>query len=330
MPSTNLFQLLKCAFTLHPSPFTLYPSLLAVLFLVAPSGAAPQAFDPPPVQSHEVHGDESRDVPKTFVDMTPAVLAKAVPELKHLQPAENQDMLPQILERVGAGVAAFFDGFPNTTCTEHVTSMVDGPSHVDSLLRNNRYNYLALAQPGAAKGRLQEFRADARGKPVQPDAESEIVIVTSGFVAMSVHFHPDYQADSSFRYLGRESMEKQDSYVVAFAQRPAVARQVAHAEAGGRSGIVFMQGVAWIDPVSFRILRLHTDTQQPEVNTGLRKETTQVVYSEVSFRQGGKTLWLPLEVTVTGQLGRYSFYNQHRYSDYRLFNVEVEQKHDNP
>jgi len=277
-----------------------------------------------------IASDESRTVPKTFVDMTPAELAKAVPELKHLEPAESQNLLPQILKRVGATVAAFFDNFVNTACSEHVTSTVYTPVRVGPLLYNNKYNYLALAQPGAAKGRLQEFRTDTRGKPVQPDAESGVVIVTVGFVAMSVHFHPDYETDSRFRYLGREPMEKQDSYVVAFAQRPAVARQVAHAQVGGRSGIAFWQGVAWIDPVSFRILRLRTDTERPEVNAGLLKETTQVVYSEVRFRQGGKTLWLPREVTVTGQLGRNSFQNQHRYSDYRLFNVEVGQKQDHP
>jgi len=53
--------------------------------------------------------------------MNPAELARAVPELKHLRPAENQDMLPHILQRGGAAVAAFFDSLPNTTCTEHVT-----------------------------------------------------------------------------------------------------------------------------------------------------------------------------------------------------------------
>jgi hypothetical protein len=323
---------------------------LPVWLLLSAPGAARQNPNPPEVQAHEgqshdvnpsfplhadrslvaASGDESRDAPKTFVDMTPAELDKAVPELKRLHPADSQNLLPQILARAGADVAAFFDNFVNTACTEHVTSMVYTPQRVGPLLYNNKYNYLALAEPGAATGRLQEFRTDANGKPVQPDAEGEVVIVTVGFVAMAVHFHPDYQGDSSFRYLGRETMEKQDTYVVVFAQRPAVARQVAHAQVSGRSGIAFWQGVAWIDPVSFRILRLRTDTQRPEVNTGLLRETTQVVYSAVSFKQVGKTLWLPREVTVTGQLGRNTFQNQHSYSGYRLFNVQVDQKQDKP
>jgi hypothetical protein len=281
--------------------------------------------------------DKPRGAPKTFVDMTPAELAKVVPELKHLEPAENQDLLPQILQRAGAEVGAFFDSFPNTTCTERVTSMVDSSFGAGAFHRDDKYNYLALAPAGAKKdvgnwsdteGRLREFRTDDKGELVQPDARQSVV--TIGFVSMAVHFHPDYQPDSRFRYLGREAMEKQDTYLVAFAQRPGVARQVARAQFQNQSVTVLLQGVAWIDPATFRILRLRTDIQQPEVNIGLLKETTEVVYSEVSFRQGGKTLWLPREVTVSGHLDKYNFHNQHRYSDYRLFNVEVEEKSDHP
>jgi hypothetical protein len=318
---------------------------LSVGLLSASSGAAPQYSNPPEVQalegqSHNVNpllqlrvapslgtasGDESRDVPKTFVDMTPAELARAVPELNHLKPAESQNALPKILERAGSAVAAFFDNFPNTACTEHVTSNVHRVKLTGVLHYDNTYNYLALTEEGSMKGRLREYRTDAKGEPVQPDG-----IVTFGFVALSVNFHPDYQADSRYRYLGREEMEKQDTYVVAFAQRPQVARQTASVQYLGQGGIVYLQGVAWIDPVSFRIVRLRTDIEQPESNVGLLKETIQVLYSEVSFGKSQETLWLPQEVTVTGQLKEYLFHNQHRYSDYRLFNVQVEQKLDKP
>lgn len=265
---------------------------------------------------------------KTFVDMTPGELASAVPELKHLKSAESQDVLPQILQRAGAAVAAFFDNFSNTACTETITSNVDTPLQISALHYDNKYSYVAFAQAGAAKGRLREYRTDVKGEPVQPDARTGVV--TFGFVALSVHFHPDYQADSRFRYLGRETMEKQDTFVVAFAQRPKAARQTASIEFLGKSGVVYVQGVAWIDPGSFRIVRLRTDLQQPESNVGLLKETTQVLYSEVSFTQNVKALWLPREVTVTGQLRQYLFHNQHRYSDYRIFKVQVGQKQDNP
>ena len=307
----------------------------------ASSAAAPHGFNPLAVQALEgrsrgvnsllnlrvarslttAGGEKSREVSKTFVDMTAVELANAVPDLKRLKPAENQDMLPQILERAGAAVASFFENFPDTACTEHVTSSVRRKSASGLLHFDNYYNYMALAEAGAMTGHLHEYRTDATGQIVQPDG-----IVTFGFVALPVNLHPEFQADSRFRYLGREEMEKQDTYVVAFAQKPLLARQTASVQYLGQSGTVYLQGVAWIDPVKFRIVRLHTDIEQPEPTVGLQKETMDVLYSEVNFAKSKTTLWLPQEVTVTGQLQQYVFHNLHRYSDYRLFNVQVEQK----
>jgi hypothetical protein len=261
--------------------------------------------------------------------MTPAELARVVPELKHLKPAESQEMLPQILQSVGAAVGVFFDNFSDTACAERVTGTLRSKSRIGISQYDNKYNYVAISQAGSAKWTLQEYRTDTKGEIVKPDA-TKSGIVTFGFVSLPVNFHPEYQADSRFRYLGREVIEDQDTYVVAFAQLPKVARLPAVVWFGDRKGVVFLQGVAWIDPVGYRILRLRTDIQAPEPNVGMQKETTQVVYSEVSFEKSGKTLWLPRAVTVNGQLRDYIFHNLHRYSDYRVFNVQVEQKQAKP
>jgi hypothetical protein len=271
-------------------------------------------------------GAESKGVPKTFLDMTPAELAKEVPELKHLKSAESQDMLPLILERVGATVADFFDNFSNTTCTEHVIFTIDTrplrhPRHYEA-----KFNYVTMVKPGNDRTLLQELRTDSKGEP----AKLRGTVITSGFVTLPAYFHPDCHRDSRFQYLGREVVKGQSTYVVTFAQRPGVARQAGRVAFDDKAGFVFAQGVAWIDPARFRILRLRTDIQKPELNVGLQRETTEVEYSEVTFKQGGKTLWLPREVTVSGQLNQYIFQNQHRYSDYRLFIVQTEEKQKSP
>jgi hypothetical protein len=254
--------------------------------------------------------------------MTPAELARQISELKHLEAAQSQDDLPMILERVGATVVDFFDNFSNTTCTEHIISAIDTSIPSPEGPYNGKFNYVALVKPGADKTRLQEFRTDSRGEPIQPQG----VIVTAGFAALLGHFHPAYQRDSRFRYLGRDVAKGQNTYVVAFAQRPDGARKASRVEFGRRTEFVFVQGLAWIDPASFRIIRLRTDLEQPAPHVGLGSETTEVEYSEVTFKEGGKPLWLPREVTVSGQLKWYAFHNWHRYSDYRLFVVHVEEK----
>jgi hypothetical protein len=256
--------------------------------------------------------------------MTVAELVKQVPELKHLEPASGQDELPALLKRVGATVADFFDNFSNTTCIEHVASGVVRPGEAIGLRYDAKLNYVALLKPGGDKTRLVEYRTDSKGNVV--NLQSQQILVTIGFVSMIAHFHPDFQADSRFRYLGREVLGGKDTYVIAFAQRLDVARHVSEVQIGNRHATVFVEGVAWIDLVSFRILRLRTDIQPPELDIGVQTETTEIEYSEVTFQQGGKTLWLPRQVMVSGQLGRDIFRNRHRYSDYRFFLVETNQK----
>jgi hypothetical protein len=271
-------------------------------------------------------GAEPQVVLKMYLDMTADELAKALPELKHLKSADSQDMLPMILTLAGGAVADFFENFSNTTCTEHVNSIVSTPLRNVAQVKSARFNYLALVKPGADKTSLQELRTDSKGDPVG----LRTAVVTIGFVAMAAYFHPAFQRESRFRYLGRELLNGQSTYVVAFAQRSEMARLASRVMFGDDTGFVFMQGVAWIDPVSFRILRLRTDIEQPELAVGLQRESTEVEYSEVTFMQGGKTLWLPHEVTVKGQLRQYTFHNRHRYSDYRLFVVQTEQKQKSP
>jgi len=323
--------------------------VLVILLVAAQSIAAPQRSGPSGVQFSRVHlyhvdallqvranrnqaqvgGEESPQGHKTFVDMRAAERVKAVPELKHLKAAENQDLLPQILKNTGDTVAAFFDNFPNTTCTEQVISLVDRGVGASTFQRSYaRYNYLALAQEAGAKDRLREFRGDDKGAPVRPDPEQ--MVVTTGFVSMIEHFHPTFQPDSRFLYLGREEMRDENTYVVAFAQLPNVARRATRIQFLGQDEIAFLQGIAWIDPTTFTVLRLRTDVQVPPTHIGILKETTQILYSEVSFEQGGLKLWLPREVDVNGELDQYRFHNQHRYSDYRLFKVQVKQKGDQP
>ena len=166
-------------------------------------------------------GVESKSVPETFVDLTPPELAKQVHELKHLTSATSQALLPMILKRVGATVADFFDNFSNTTCSEHISSTVDTVPARLPLQYDGKFNYVALAKPGARKTRLEEFRTDSKSEVGQPKGG----VVTVGFVSLAVHFHPAYQPDSRFRYLGRELVKGKNTYVVAFGQRPGVARQ---------------------------------------------------------------------------------------------------------
>ncbi|HKS94560.1 MAG TPA: hypothetical protein VJV74_00340 [Terriglobia bacterium] len=307
-------------------------ALACSAFVCLPLVSAPQA-----ALGEEGQG-EAR--PRSVIDWSQRELIKAVPELKKLvppqRPEESHDLLPRILERAGANVKLFFDDFPNTTSVERIRSDRPGQdmSYEDpmGITRTSRsgfeqeFNYIALARSGTAKLGLDEYRTNNHGKSVEPGGG----LVTKGFASMSIHFHPTYQRDSVFRYLGRERLRGRDTFVVAFAQRPGVARVVGQIDLPGRSVTILVQGVAWIDSGSFQIVRLHTDLLAPPEGSGLKRQSTEIEYGEVRFKQFGSALWLPIRVTVTLNWRGEVLRNRHEYSDFKLFAVETEQNPKRP
>jgi len=81
--------------------------------------------------------------------------------------------------------------------------------------------------------------------------------------------------------------------------------------------------VAWIDCKTYQVIRMRTDLLNPVARTRLDRETTEVQYSEVRFKDVPLSFWLPRDVVVTvewkGKLRR----NRHTYSDFHLFSVEA-------
>ncbi|HEV2493204.1 MAG TPA: hypothetical protein VG204_09055 [Terriglobia bacterium] len=291
---------------------------------------APSTASRPAAQATSDQDGPSGARVKSVIDWSQRELIKAVPELKKLVPPKNaeegNELLPVILARVGAAVKAFFQDFPNTTSVERIRTdrlNSDGSvmSHIDQ-----QFNYLALACSNKNQIGLNEYRTDASGAIAEPGGG----LVTKGFASMAIHFHPVYQADSIFRYLGRERVDGRDAYVVAFAQRPGVARVAGQISVPGRSLVVQVQGIAWIDPDSFQIIRLHTDLLPRLENIGLKRQSTEIAYGEVQFTQLHSALWLPAKVTVTLDWRGDVFRNRHQYSNFKLFAVETEQSPKSP
>jgi hypothetical protein len=215
----------------------------------------------PSLQTEVAQGAGSTQLPdyagvRTMVDWSPDELRHHVPELKGLEPAasaeEGSEKVAPILTKVGENVRKFFESFPNTTSIERIhTDFMYG----DGRLRRDfsqEYNYLMLAAAGKGRTTLEEFRTEPgnnAAKRVRPGG----VFITEGFASGSIHFHPAYQPDSAFRYLGRQRVGGQETEVVAFAQRPAIARNTGELAVGSNSVQILLQGVAWIDSISYQI-----------------------------------------------------------------------------
>jgi hypothetical protein len=260
---------------------------------------------------------------RSVVDWSPSELERAVPELKRLKPAATQQDLPAILEKAGANVAAFFRDFPNTTSIEQLQEEILGENGMVAQQQVEKFHYLILAAHDNGPASLEEYRTDDKGKRIDTHSLKGGFLLTQGFAADSIFFDTPFQANSRFRYLGRERFGKYDAHVVAFAQNPRARPVVEIAQMANQSSVILVQGVAWIDPATYQIVHLRTDLLAPPPLLDLQKQTTEIEYGQVQFKGLRDTLWLPRRVVVTAEWNGRVFRNISSYSKYHLFKVKT-------
>jgi hypothetical protein len=282
---------------------------------------------------------------KSVVDITAGELRRLYSkDLSNIEFDPSQEQLDSLLEKAGERVVAFFRDFTNTSSKEQVRMQryitdrllnrsdvritgldkLSPPALQDSLWKE--FNYLILPRPGKAGISLAEYRTDKENRPVDRKATRGFII-SSGYAALCLYLHPAHQANSRFRYLGRET-RKPCAYVVAFAQKPESRDYLAQfSDVDTQQSIRFLvQGLVWLEPDSRQVMRMKTSMQSAERASSLREQITDVICEKVEFDNTRQQFWLPREVSVSWEFPDYTYRNLHKYSDYHLFAVESDYK----
>ena len=257
-------------------------------------------------------------------------LHRPVPELKDMVPAKDQAPLDSLLGAVGKNVEAYFRNFPNTVSLEMI--------HQEKITRrgkpgetlDQKFHYLCLMPTEESDVGFNEYRANLSGEAGQPKGLTDGYMLTSGFASASLIFHPLFQADSLFKYLGQQKVNGRDTFVIAYAQRPEKARVNGLFKMGATSMPTFSQGLAWVDAGNYQIIRMRTDLLRPLPDVRLDKETTEIEFGENHFKSMAEGFWLPRDVTVTVSWNGRSLRNRHEYTDFKLFSVGATEKISKP
>jgi hypothetical protein len=250
-------------------------------------------------------------------------LIERIPELRSIRPAGDQKTLPLILDKTGTKVVEFFERIVDLTAHEEITQERLNAKGSIKASRRLRYNYLILIHRETSSPRVEEYRTDAKGNRTEPEGLDQGFSVTSGFALKWIHFQPTLRWDSTFRYLGDETLADRKTYVVAFAQRPGQASVVGKVAWSQGTVPILVQGIAWVDCDTFQIVRIRTDLLAPREDIGLTQETTDLTLTEVRLPDLGTPLWLPSDVKVYTVFNGQVFRNEHRYADYQRFRVLV-------
>jgi hypothetical protein len=265
------------------------------------------------------------------IDMTAEELLQNYPsELSDLELDLDRDGLDLLLKNVGDRVEAFFSDFSNTSSKEKVLLQILGSDGRVLISERKEFNYLILSHPGKGRISWEEERTDKKFRPVD-QSNIQGFFLSSGYACLCIYLHPSHHAGSSFRYLGRE-ISKRRNHVSAFAQIPKLGDYVASYYDVNLSRVsrFLVQGLVWLDPDSYQIVRMQTRLLEAEEQTSLQAETTDIYYGEVRFDGVPQPFWLPREVIITGKLPGKVFRNQHLYSDYHLFAVGSDYKISGP
>jgi hypothetical protein len=302
---------------LHRAPAALLRIALIgfVLLVAAPAGWAQLDVDP--------RGLSFYSNARPYLNESLKHLVKHIPELRTLRPAPNQELLPIILMHTGMKVGDFFHNMVDLVAHEEIAQEILGPDDAVLAGRHVRYDYLILFNGLTVPPRYEEYRTDVQGIRAEQDGADQGYAVTAGFALKCIYFLPALRSDSTFRYLGDQMLGSHDTYVVAFAQRPAQASFWGTVTGEWGTVRILDQGIAWVDKSTFQIIRLRTDLLAAHTDIGLAQQTTDVTFSEVQIPDVATSLWLPSQANVYSLFQGHCFRNEHRYTDYERFRVSV-------
>ena len=246
--------------------------------------------------------------------------------LQSFVPATDQAPIAAILAAVGKNVAGLFTDLPNICAVEKVHQEKLDHKGRENVAQDVKFRYLALIPDHPWGPSVDEYRADSTGRGESQMDVSENSMLTEGFISAPLVFHPAYQEGGSFVLLGSQMVKGRKTFVVAYAQIPAKTSLYGTFAYGHTTRMTYTQGMAWIDAENYQIVRITSDLLQPLPEVRLEKETTDIVFSEVQFKQGTQRFWLPEAVTVSLDWNGRSYRNHHTYSEFLLSNVDEKQK----
>lgn len=238
----------------------------------------------------------------------------------------DQNLLKDILAAVGKNVSDLFAGLPNICSIEKVQQEKLAHDGKVNASLESKYRYLAMAPSHPWGPSIDEFRADGQGHQTPQAGLSENSMLTEGFVSAPLVFHPTYQSGSTFRLLGRQKVKGRSTYVIVYAQDPAKSSLAGSFSMGKVVRPTYTQGIAWVDGENYQVLRIVSDLVAPLPPVRLDKETTDITFGAVQFKQATQTFWLPQAVTVVVDWNGRTYRNSHSYSEFLVSNVDEIQK----
>ena len=235
--------------------------------------------------------------------------------------AATDSQIGTLLDHVGRQVEKFWSNFGSVTCTEAVTQSKLGEKNKVLFVQHETFDYLIALQSSGQdisvdESRLEKVHTGSKGKAS--------LLETNGFAIFTLLFHPLYQSRYQFRQLPDEVVQDHRLLRVAFEQvsrdHPLSVLQVRELEYP-----LQWRGTAWIDPVSWAVVRIQAGLGDSMADMGLLRLDADVTYSNVQFNSS-TSYWLPARAVIDAETKRQHWHNTHLFTGYKRFTVDTDVK----
>jgi hypothetical protein len=219
-------------------------------------------------------------------------------------------------------VEAYFDKFSDLTCKESVTQFVLNNSGHTIYRENSAFDYQFQATSTSGTLKFNEVR-ETRNPAYRDPART--LLVTTGFASLLLVAHPMYESSYVFEPAGAEALDgvtyaKLHFSPVAGGTSPATLRL------RGKNYPLPMSGTLWVDPKSGAIVKLEAIVDNGLSDLGLAGMRSEVRYVPHSFRDPAESIWVAESAVIEVETPRQHWRNQHRFSDYKRFNVDIHEE----
>jgi tetratricopeptide (TPR) repeat protein len=230
--------------------------------------------------------------------------------------------LPQVLEGAGRRLSEFVDGLEKFTAREEVVHDELDASGATKKTYDHTFQYLATVDHPRSDTIILEESRDG----TQNLANFPAPMAVEGLPALGLIFHPDYTPDFNFTCEGLGQWVGQPAWQVRFEQRTDRPARIHDWVVGGLTYSTMLKGRAWFSAASFRLVHLETDLAKPIPQIHLDYQHMEIEYRPVSFKNGSTELWLPASAEVYSRYKGHFFRQEHDFSDFMLFSIDVIRK----
>lgn len=228
-----------------------------------------------------------------------------------------------LLERTGARVKQFWDELSSVACTENL--LQERLNQKGKVAFNSKSSYDYLISMRWDKGGMLVDESRLPVGQQQKKAPKSSLLVTQGFAALLMIFHPEFQPDYAFTLEGEQKEGNTVVERVAFIPRKGSPSPAA-LSLKDRTYPIAWEGEAWIDPQRAIITRIDAHWKDPAEEVGLRSLSSEVVYAPISFRGSSQSMWLPEKARIEVKTAHQEWRNTHVFTNYRQFSVKTEDK----